>query len=95
MFLFAQLRLKISFRFYIKHSSTVSISHSNFSVTDEVHKAGKFQDCLVCAILSHGNENGLVATQDASVFVGYFIEYFSPRLCPALAGKPKIILKTV
>jgi len=61
-------------------------------VTEEVQKAGKDQDCFVCAILSHGMENGIVATKDKPISIDNFTYLFS-KSCPVLVGKPKILIK--
>ena len=67
------------------------------TVSEEVERYGKDQDCLVVAILSHGNEEGLISTmtEDGPVFLQSFYNSFSPIVVPALAGKPKIFLKMV
>ena len=61
-------------------------------VTEEVQRAGKDQDCLFCAVISHGSLNGRILTKDEPVFVNYFTLHFTERHLPILAGKPKILL---
>lgn len=49
------------------------------------------EDCFVCAILSHGEEGVLYAT-DGVVYIEKITRLFKPDECPTLAEKPKIFL---
>lgn len=46
-------------------------------------------DCLVVAVLSHG-ELGVLYAYDTSYKADYIWSYFTADKCPTLAGKPKL-----
>ena len=50
------------------------------------------EDCLVCAILSHGDSNGFISTYDGKIHIQVFFDAFSDKACPSLKGKPKIFI---
>jgi len=50
------------------------------------------EDCLVCAILSHGDSNGFISTYDGKINIQVFFDAFSDKACPSLKGKPKIFI---
>lgn len=60
-----------------------------------MQRHGHDQDCLVCAIISHGNKNGNIATMDDDIYIETFCQYLSVKKCSVLRGKPKIILRHV
>ncbi|XP_075693216.1 caspase-3-like [Rhinoderma darwinii] len=47
------------------------------------------KSCFVCAILSHGNEDGIFA-RDKIFTLNWLVTFFSTSNCKTLAGKPKI-----
>ena len=53
------------------------------------------EDCLVCAILSHGDSNGFISTYDGKIHLQTFFDAFSDKACPSLKGKPKIFVVQV
>jgi len=53
------------------------------------------EDCLVCAILSHGDINGFISTYDGKIHLQTFFDAFSDKACPSLKGKPKIFVVQV
>ena len=58
-------------------------------------RSGRDQDCLVCAITSHGTKNDLICCRDSAIFLNTIYAHFHPDNCPELAGKPKMFLITV
>ena len=59
-------------------------------------RSGRDQDCLVCAIISHGHEDGWICCRgEESVSLNEICELFNSKNCPVLAGKPKIFLISV
>ena len=58
-------------------------------------RSGRDQDCLVCAIISHGHKNGSINTKKGGVFLTNLYECFNSKYCNELAGKPKIFLTSV
>ena len=64
-------------------------------MSEEVVRSGRDQDCLVCAIISHGNRDGIIATREGTISLKYLCSFFDSESCPVLAGKPKIILTSV
>ena len=48
-------------------------------------------DCLLIAVLSHGEQNVLFA-RDRKYSTNILLEYFTRDRCPSLAGKPKIYI---
>ncbi|XP_068124952.1 caspase-3-like isoform X2 [Hyperolius riggenbachi] len=48
------------------------------------------RSCFVCAILSHGNEDGIFA-RDHIFTLNWLSRFFSRKSCKSLAGKPKLI----
>ena len=58
-------------------------------------RSGRDQDCLVCAIISHGHEDGMICCKEGSVSLEELCEFFNSKNCPVLAGKPKIFLTSV
>ncbi|XP_073434509.1 caspase-3-like isoform X2 [Dendrobates tinctorius] len=49
------------------------------------------RSCFVCAILSHGNEDGIYA-RDKIFTLKWLVKFFSKSSCKTLAGKPKLFL---
>ena len=64
-------------------------------MSEQINRSGKDQDCVVCAIISHGSENGWISTKEGSFPLTKFCEFLNSIHCHALAGKPKIILTSV
>ncbi|XP_033247574.1 caspase-1-like isoform X1 [Drosophila miranda] len=46
-------------------------------------------DCLAIAILSHG-EHGCIYANDIQYKLDLILHYFTAKMCPTLAGKPKL-----
>ncbi|EDW31806.1 GL11317 [Drosophila persimilis] len=46
-------------------------------------------DCLAIAILSHG-EHGCIYANDIQYKLDIILHYFTDKMCPTLAGKPKL-----
>ena len=49
-------------------------------------------DCFVCAILSHGDEEHVCGADDAKVKIDELVRPFKKGNCPTLDGKPKIFI---
>ena len=64
-------------------------------MSKEVEASGRDQDCLVCAIISHGADGGKIKTVDGIINFQDFCQFFTSENCPVLAGKPKIMIKSV
>ncbi|XP_071482106.1 caspase-3-like [Diadema antillarum] len=47
-------------------------------------------DCLIVAILSHGELDVVYGTDDEVVAITDLVDLFNPKRCPTLAGKPKL-----
>lgn len=47
-------------------------------------------DCILIAILSHGEYGGIVFAKDKYYSVDYLTSFFTADKCPSLAGKPKL-----
>ncbi|XP_075045587.1 caspase-3-like [Mixophyes fleayi] len=47
------------------------------------------RSCFACAVLSHGNENGIFA-RDQNFTLNWLVDFFNKRNCKSLAGKPKL-----
>ncbi|KAM3938223.1 caspase-3-like [Leptodactylus fuscus] len=47
------------------------------------------RSCFVCAVLSHGNEDGIFA-RDQIFTLNWLVKFFSNSNCTSLAGKPKL-----
>ncbi|XP_044153482.1 caspase-3-like [Bufo gargarizans] len=54
------------------------------AVDDHSHRS-----CFVCAILSHGTEDGIFA-RDNIFTLNWLVSFFSKSNCKSLAGKPKL-----
>ena len=50
---------------------------------------------MVLAIVSHGDVDGEIYTNDGGIYLNQLFQFFGSNKCPVLKGKPKIILKTV
>ena len=57
--------------------------------------AGRDQDCVVCAVVAHGNVNELVVARDSVYSFRKIYEHFNSKMLPILAGKPKILFRSV
>ena len=77
------------------HTRPVPIKKKLITVSEEINRAGDDQDCLVLAIVSHGDVDGKIKTNDEGVCFNQLFQIFGPNNCHVLKGKPKIILKTV
>ncbi|CAG7833096.1 unnamed protein product [Allacma fusca] len=58
-------------------------------VRDEDHRS---RDCLVVAIMSHGEKNHILLRDETLVPLSLILEVFQTDKCPTLAGKPKIFI---
>ena len=58
-------------------------------------RSGRDQDCLVCAIISHGHEDGVIEAIDECFYLKNLCSFFNSESCSVLAGKPKIFLTSV
>lgn len=47
-------------------------------------------DCFVCCVLSHGNEKGVMGSDQFNLPICDMLSPFSGTNCPALAEKPKL-----
>ena len=61
----------------------------------EVNSYGEDQDLLVCVIVAHGGEDNSIGTKQDFIFIEDVCKFFDAFNCPALAGKPKIVLRFV
>ena len=53
----------------------------------------KDYDVFFCVIMSHGNEKNEICTTDNEVInINEIQDYFKPKNCPSLRGKPKIFI---
>ncbi|XP_073498807.1 caspase-3-like isoform X2 [Phyllobates terribilis] len=62
------------------------MEHFDIQVAAEDHSE---RSCFVCAILSHGNEDGIYA-RDKIFTLKWLVKFFSKSSCKSLAGKPKL-----
>lgn len=47
-------------------------------------------DCILVAILSHGNEGHNICAHDSEYNLASIFPYFTDKQCPTLKGKPKL-----
>jgi hypothetical protein len=52
----------------------------------------KNEDCLVVAVLTHGDENNTLFAYDGHYKTNTLFSTFTADACPELAGKPKIFI---
>ncbi|KAL7851553.1 hypothetical protein AOLI_G00219090 [Acnodon oligacanthus] len=50
----------------------------------------KHGDCFVCCVLSHGEKNGVIGTDQKLCPMKDILSPFDGKNCPSLAGKPKV-----
>ena len=48
-------------------------------------------DCLMCIILSYGDQ-GIIYGSDRPVYTENILTWFGGKVCPSLAGKPKLFI---
>lgn len=48
------------------------------------------RDCFVCCILTHGQSQAILGTDNEVVKINVIVSTFSPQNCKTLAGKPKL-----
>ena len=48
--------------------------------------------CLIIALLSHGLEGAIYSSDEECVYISDVVDCFKINSCPALAGKPKVIM---
>ncbi|XP_077304752.1 caspase-10 [Lithobates pipiens] len=58
---------------------------SNFQMKDHTER-----DCFVCCILTHGQSQAILGTDNEVVKINVIVSKFSPQNCKTLAGKPKL-----
>lgn len=72
----------------VKHLDNCFISCKN-PVRREDHSDA---DCLVIAIMTHGEKNSIYLSDGSLIPVNSVWEEFEANACPTLAGKPKIFI---
>lgn len=48
------------------------------------------RDCFVCCILTHGQSQAILGTDNEVVKINFIVSKFSPQNCKTLAEKPKL-----
>lgn len=79
---------KLGFRVIIRHNKSVKSMKELFydlSITDH-----RDNDCFVCVILTHGEDDDIIFGTDGKIPVEDLLAYFLPDKCPSLSGKPKL-----
>lgn len=78
----------LGFQIEIQHDCT---SKEMLSVLQELGRRDhKQMDCVVCCILSHGQERGVYGVDSDTVKIKQLMEPLNGLNCPTLAGKPKL-----
>ncbi|XP_073808219.1 caspase-22 [Danio rerio] len=77
----------LGFSVEIKQDQTVSAMKMTLKEYSEDREHG---DCFVCCVLSHGNESGVLGSDEQICPVDDITSPFNGANCSALAGKPKV-----
>ncbi|XP_049836849.1 caspase-1-like isoform X1 [Schistocerca gregaria] len=66
----------------------------HYQIRDELRRVAdqnhSNRDCVAVAVLTHGERNGQLDARDREYNVSELWQPFTARLCPTLAGKPKL-----
>jgi caspase 7 len=73
--------------FFVGFLASYLIYDMHFAVANEDHSRS---DCLVVAVLTHGDHRGDLYAKDKTYRVDELWFNFTADRCPSLAGKPKI-----
>ena len=80
------------FGFYTKRFNDLTAKQMKDELTDVSKIDHKKYDCLMVAILTHGEKGKLYGTDDKSIPVEDLTKLFYGDQCPSLVGKPKIFI---
>lgn len=78
----------LGFHVIIRHnqdSKSMKQLLEDMSIADQSNN-----DCFVCVILSHGDDDNVIFSTDGKVTVEELITPLLPDKCPSLTGKPKL-----
>lgn len=78
--------------FYTKRFNDLTVKQMKDKLIDVSKIDHKKYDCLMVAILTHGEKDKLYGTDDKSIPVEDLTKLFYGNQCPSLVGKPKIFI---
>ena len=78
--------------FYTKCFNDLTAKQMKDELTEISKIDHKKYDCLMVAILTHGEKGKLYGTDDKSILVEDLTKLFYGDQCPSLVGKPKIFI---
>ena len=87
----ALLHLFTSFGFATSTFEDLTAEEMKTTLSSFAKRNHSCTECLVVAILSHGEEGGLLhGTDDVLISINELADIFSGHRCPSLVGKPKL-----